>query len=167
MLAPLRSAQPIITRSICRGVQAPRIAAIPLQRSFASSSIVQKTSIRYTAEHEWVKFDDENSTGLIGITDYAQKSLGDVVYVELPKEGSEVQQGEQIGAVESVKAASDIYSPVTGQVESVNSQLGEEPGLLNKSPEEKGWLCRIKLNNPAEFEELLDEEAYTKLTEDA
>lgn len=92
MLASLRSAQPILTRSLCRNVQAQRIA-IPLQRSFASSSIVQKTSIRFTAEHEWVKFDDESSTGLIGITDYAQKSLGDVVYVELPSEGSEVQQG--------------------------------------------------------------------------
>ena len=77
------------------------------------------------------------------------------------------QQIEQIGAVESVKAASDIYSPVTGQIESVNSKLGQEPGLLNKSPEENGWLCKIKLNNPAEFEELLDEEAYKKLTEDA
>ncbi|MCO5598637.1 hypothetical protein L7F22_052734 [Adiantum nelumboides] len=166
MLASLRSAQPILTRSVCRVNQTSRIA-LPLQRSFASSSITQKVSIRYTAEHEWVKFDDANATGLIGITDYAQKSLGDVVYVELPSEGSEVKQGEQIGAVESVKAASDIYSPVTGQIESVNDKLGAEPGLLNKSPEEKGWLCKIKLNNPAEFEELLDEEAYKKLTEDA
>lgn len=92
MLASLRSAQPILTRSVCRVNQTSRIA-LPLQRSFASSSITQKVSIRYTAEHEWVKFDDANATGLIGITDYAQKSLGDVVYVELPSEGSEVKQG--------------------------------------------------------------------------
>lgn len=74
---------------------------------------------------------------------------------------------EQIGAVESVKAASDIYSPVTGQIKSVNDKLGDEPGLLNKSPEENGWLCKIQLTNPAEFQQLLDEEAYKKLTEDA
>lgn len=93
MLSSLRIAQPILQRSICRSQVASSKIAFPLQRSFASSSIVQKVSIRYTAEHEWVKFDDANATGTIGITDYAQKSLGDVVYVELPSEGSEVQQG--------------------------------------------------------------------------
>ncbi|PWN91817.1 glycine cleavage H-protein [Acaromyces ingoldii] len=123
--------------------------------------------MRFTAEHEWVKFDDASNIGTMGITDYAQKSLGDVVYVELPSEGSEVKQGEQIGAVESVKAASDIYSPVTGVIKEVNSKLSDEPGLLNKSPEDNGWLCKIQLSKPAEFEVLLDGEAYKKLSEDA
>lgn len=145
---------------------APRLASAG-GRSFASSALLQKVATRYTAEHEWVKYDDSASVGTIGITDYAQKSLGDVVYVELPSEGSEVTQGEQIGAVESVKAASDIYSPVTGQITSVNDKLGDQPGLLNKSPEADGWLCQIRLMNPAQFDELLDEEAYKKLTEDA
>ncbi|UZJ56575.1 hypothetical protein CBS101457_005895 [Exobasidium rhododendri] len=144
------------------------LASLPSSaRYFASSYRVDKVQTRYTAEHEWVKFDDETNIGIIGITDYAQNSLGDVVYVELPSEGSEVKQGEQIGAVESVKAASDIYSPVTGQIKSVNDKLGDEPGLLNKSPQEKGWLCKIQLGNPSEFDVLLNEEAYKKLSEDA
>ncbi|CAO1631557.1 unnamed protein product [Jaminaea pallidilutea] len=125
------------------------------------------TTTRYTPEHEWVTLDTKTNIGTIGITNYAQKSLGDVVYVELPSEGSEVKQGEQIGAVESVKAASDIYSPVTGAVTRVNERLGDESSLLNKSAEDEGWLCQIRLTNPSEFDALLGKEAYEKLTEDA
>lgn len=183
MLASLRTIQPL-TRALPRAA-APSMRSLRFPtpaRTFAVSSSANKVSIRYTAEHEWVKYDDAASVGTIGITDYAQKSLGDVVYVELPSEGSEVNQGgesgnietiashvfpEQIGAVESVKAASDIYSPITGQIQKVNDKLGDEPGLLNKSPEDKGWLCEIRLTNPAQFEELLDDAAYKKLTEDA
>uniref|UniRef100_A0A0W0G2K5 Glycine cleavage system H protein n=1 Tax=Moniliophthora roreri TaxID=221103 RepID=A0A0W0G2K5_MONRR len=115
---------------------------------------------RYTAEHESVTFDDSTGLGVISITDHAQSSLGDVVFVELPTKGSEVVQGDQIGAVESVKAASDIYAPVSGTIEEINETLSSEPGLLNKSPEEKGWLCRIKLSDPTEMDKLMTEEEY-------
>ncbi|ESK87878.1 glycine dehydrogenase [Moniliophthora roreri MCA 2997] len=115
---------------------------------------------RYTAEHESVTFDDSTGLGVISITDHAQSSLGDVVFVELPTKGSEVVQGDQIGAVESVKAASDIYAPVSGTIEEINEILSSEPGLLNKSPEEKGWLCRIKLSDPTEMDKLMTEEEY-------
>lgn len=94
------------------------------------------------------------------ITDHAQSSLGDVVFVELAEIGTEVEQGGHIGAVESVKAASDIYAPVSGLVEAINTELASQPGLLNKSPEEKGWLCKIKVSDPSELEGLLTEEQY-------
>jgi len=96
----------------------------------------------------------------VRITDHAQSSLGDVVFVELPAIGSKVKQGDQIGAVESVKAASDIYAPVSGTIEEVNEALSSEPGLLNKSTEDKGWLCKIKLSAQDEMEKLLSEKAY-------
>ncbi|KAH9837106.1 glycine cleavage H-protein-domain-containing protein [Rhodofomes roseus] len=115
---------------------------------------------RYTQDHEVVVFDDATMNGTVHITNYAQSSLGDVVFVELPTEGTEVTQGDQIGAVESVKAASDIYAPVSGVVEEVNTKLADQPGLLNKSPEDQGWLCRIKVKDAAEVEKLMDEEAY-------
>ncbi|KAG8872199.1 hypothetical protein FRB97_007892 [Tulasnella sp. 331] len=87
-------------------------------------------------------------------------SLGDVVFVELPDVKTKIEQGDQLGAVESVKAASDIYAPVSGTIVAVNEKLGEKPGLLNKSPEKDGWLCKIELSNPAEMDALLTPEAY-------
>lgn len=115
---------------------------------------------RYTIEHEAVAFDDSTGIGIVSITNHAQSSLGDVVFVELPALGTKVNQGDQIGAVESVKAASDIYAPVSGTIEEINEKLSSEPGLLNKSPEDKGWLCKIKLHDPSEVEKLLTEEDY-------
>ncbi|KWU44874.1 glycine cleavage H-protein, partial [Rhodotorula sp. JG-1b] len=115
---------------------------------------------RYTPEHEWVSFDDSTGLGTIGITEYAQKALGDVVYVELPAEGTQVATGEEMGAVESVKAASDIFAPVSGQIEAVNGELADQPDLLNKDAEGAGWLAKIKLSNPGEFDQLLNGEAY-------
>jgi len=115
---------------------------------------------KYTVAHEWIQYDDASRLGTMGITDYAQSSLGDVVFVELPAPGSEVEAGEPLGAVESVKAASDIYSPVTGTVQKVNKKLAEQPGLLNKSPEKDGWLCKIKLTEPDELDDLLTAEEY-------
>ncbi|CEH19322.1 glycine dehydrogenase [Ceraceosorus bombacis] len=164
--------QALRTSSSSSAIRRPLLspAALPaacLSRSLQTTVRAEAISKRFTAEHEWVSFDDATNIGKVGITDYAQKSLGDVVYVELPSEGSTVDMGEQIGAVESVKAASDIYSPVSGVIESVNDQLGNEPGLLNKSPEDKGWLCAIKLATPNEFETLLDEKAYKALCEDS
>jgi len=114
----------------------------------------------YTVEHETVVFDDSTGIGIVSITDHAQSALGDVVFVEMPALGTKVAQGDQIGAVESVKAASDIYAPVSGTIEEINETLSSEPGLLNKSPEDKGWLCKIKLSDPSEVEKLLTEEAY-------
>jgi glycine cleavage system H protein len=109
-----------------------------------------------------IKFDDKTGVGTVSITDYAQKSLGDVVFVELPEKGVEVEQGEPVGAVESVKAASDIFAPVSGDVVDINEELGGQPSLLNKSPEDKGWLFQLKLSKPKELEGLLSEDDYKK-----
>ncbi|KAF7306988.1 Glycine cleavage system H protein [Mycena indigotica] len=117
---------------------------------------------RFTVEHEAVEFDDATGLGVVRITDHAQQSLGDVVFVELPVVGTKVAQGDQIGAVESVKAASDIYAPVSGTITEVNDALSTQPGLLNKSPDDKGWLCKINLTSPDEMEKLLTEEAYNE-----
>ncbi|ORX43696.1 glycine dehydrogenase [Hesseltinella vesiculosa] len=114
---------------------------------------------KYTSDHEWISV--ENGVGTIGITDYAQKALGDVVFVESPAVGDNVEKQDQIGAVESVKAASDIYSPVSGEVVDVNEALADEPSLINTAPESDGWLAKIKIENPADLDELMDEAAYT------
>ncbi|CDH50821.1 glycine dehydrogenase [Lichtheimia corymbifera JMRC:FSU:9682] len=115
---------------------------------------------RYTDDHEWISVED--GVGTIGITDYAQKALGDVVFVESPVVGNKVETKQQIGAVESVKAASDIYSPVEGEIVNVNEALENEPSLINTSPEEEGWLAKIKLSNPEQIESLMDEKAYAE-----
>jgi len=120
---------------------------------------------KYTKEHELVNLDDSTGVGIISITDHAQSVLGDVVFVELPKIGTRVAQGEQIGAVESVKAASDIYAPVSGTIEEINERLSGQPGLLNKSAEDEGWLCKIKISNLSEMDKLMDLEAYKKTYE--
>jgi len=120
---------------------------------------------RYTTDHEWVEFDTTTGHGTVSITDYAQKSLGDVVFVELPTVGAEFAKGDLIGAVESVKAASDIYAPLSGKVLEVNQKLNDEPGLLNKSPEGEGWLCKIHVTQPHEIEGLLDDVQYKELTD--
>jgi len=117
---------------------------------------------KYTVEHEAVIYDDSTGLGTVYITEHAQSALGDVVFVELAKLGTEVSQGDQIGAVESVKSASDIYAPVSGTVKEINETLSSEPGLLNKSAEEKGWLCKIHLSNPSEMDGLLTAEGYKK-----
>ena len=112
----------------------------------------------YTEEHEWVLIEDEYAT--MGITAYAQEQLGDVVYVELPEVGRQVKRMEEFAVVESVKAASDIYSPLSGEVVEVNETLDNAPELLNKEPYGAGWICRIKLADPKEAEKLLLPEDY-------
>jgi len=129
---------------------------------FSFRTVVTK---RYTNDHEWVEFDTATGQGTVSITDYAQKSLGDVVFVELPTVGAEFAKGDLIGAVESVKAASDIYAPLSGKVLEVNQRLNDEPGLLNKSPEGEGWLCKIHVTKANEIEELLDDVQYKELTD--
>lgn len=113
---------------------------------------------RYTKEHEWVKV--EGDTGTIGITDYAQHELGDVVFVELPKAGGDYAAGSAIGTVESVKAVSEIYAPVSGQVTAVNDALGSAPEKINTEPHTGAWLVKMKLSNPAELAGLMDAAAY-------
>ncbi|KAI0094737.1 single hybrid motif-containing protein [Irpex rosettiformis] len=149
------------------------LSARVVRRSSVPSALPRQTFVRtlitkkYTEDHEAVVFDDSTSVGTISITDYAQSSLGDVVFVELPSVGTEVKQGDQIGAVESVKAASDIYAPISGTVEAVNSLLADQPGLLNKSPEDEGWLCKIKVSDPAELDNLMAEDKYKEHCENS
>ncbi|KAK7694846.1 hypothetical protein QCA50_002034 [Cerrena zonata] len=133
-------------------------ARAPWMTAFARTVVTK----RFTEDHEAVIFDDSTNVGTVTITDYAQSSLGDVVFVELPTVGTEVAKGDQIGAVESVKAASDIYAPISGVVEEVNQALNDQPSLLNKSPEGDGWLCKIKAADASETEALMDAEAYKK-----
>jgi len=112
----------------------------------------------YTKTHEWIKIDGE--IGIVGITDYAQKELQDITYVELPDIGIEVSQGEEVATVESVKHTSSIYSPVSGEIVDVNEQLEDEPDIVNKDPYGDGWIFKIKLSNPDEIKSLLSPESY-------
>ncbi|KAJ4757882.1 Glycine cleavage system H protein [Rhynchospora pubera] len=120
--------------------------------------------LKYNDTHEWVKVDGDSAT--VGITDHAQDHLGDVVYVELPEVGSTVAQGANFGAVESVKATSDIISPVSGEIVEVNDELSNSPGLVNASPYENGWIIKVKLNDAAELDSLMDSDKYTKFCEE-
>jgi glycine cleavage system H protein len=115
--------------------------------------------LKYARSHEWARLDSDG-TVLIGITDHAQEALGDVVYVELPEIGAEIDAGAEIAVVESVKAASDIYSPVSGEVVEVNQALEDEPEAVNRSPYADGWLFRIKLSNPDELNDMMDVDSY-------
>ncbi len=117
------------------------------------------SNYKYTREHEWVEVDGD--TGTIGITDYAQNSLGDIVFVELPKVGDKITAGETFGSVESVKAVSDLYAPVTGTVTEINEELATTPEKVNDGPHD-AWMLRVKLNNPAEAAALLSADDYEK-----
>ena len=113
----------------------------------------------YTKEHEWVSIDDDK-TVTMGITDYAQEQLGDITFIELPDEGDEIEQFEQVASIESVKAANDIYTPMSGEVLEANTELETDPGLINRSPYTKGWICRIKISDPDEKNNLMTAEEY-------
>jgi len=119
-------------------------------------------NLRYTKEHEWVRVEGE--IGIIGITFHAQKELGDIVYVDLPKVGTSTQQGKPVGSVESVKAVSDLYTPVSGEVVEVNPLLAEAPEILNTDPYGSGWLVKIKLSDPGEAGKLLTAAEYQAYT---
>ncbi len=118
---------------------------------------------RYSKEHEWALVEDAG-TVLVGISEFAQAELGDVVYVELPKAGERVKAGGQIGEIESVKAVSDLFSPVSGEIVEVNDGVKQNPELVNESPYENGWLLRIKPDDPSELDSLLDAAQYGALT---
>ncbi|HEX3742502.1 MAG TPA: glycine cleavage system protein GcvH [Bryobacteraceae bacterium] len=113
---------------------------------------------RYTKEHEWVLV--EGDTGTIGITDHAQEELGDIVYVDLPKVGTAIEQGKSLGSVESVKAVSDVYCPVSGEVTEANATLADKPESLNSDPHGAAWLIKLKLSKPSEAESLMTAAEY-------
>ena len=117
-------------------------------------------NFRYTKEHEWVQI--AGDVGIVGITDHAQKELGDIVYVDLPKVGARVEKGKPLGSVESVKAVSDIFAPVSGEVSEVNDVLTNKPETLNEDPHGAGWLVKIKLSGSGEIQQLLSAEDYQK-----
>ncbi len=121
------------------------------------------SDVRYTEEHEWIRV--EGGVCVIGITDYAQDQLGDVVYVELPEVGRRVETAAEAAVVESVKAASEVYAPATGEVVAVNDALNDDPSTVNSDPEGAGWFIKIKLDDAAELDRLMDAEAYGKYLE--
>ena len=118
---------------------------------------------RYTSDHEWVRLDGAVAT--IGITDHAQQALGDLVHIELPEVGRTVEQGEACAVVESVKAASDVYAPLAGQVSEVNDAIVDDPSLVNREPAGEGWFFKLSAVVPAGFDSLMDETAYNALLE--
>lgn len=118
--------------------------------------------LKYTKDHEWLRIDGDVAT--VGITPFAQEKLGDLVYVELPRVGARFAMGAAAATVESVKAASEVYAPVAGEVVAVNDKVAAEPGLVNAEPTGEGWLFKMKVSNPAELAALLDEAAYKTLT---
>lgn len=117
------------------------------------------SELRYLSSHEWIRVED-NDTAYVGITDHAQDSLGDLVFVEMPEVGDELKAGEEAGVVESVKAASDIYAPMSGEVIAVNESLEDSPELINNDPYGDGWIYQLRLSNKAEWDELLSAEDY-------
>lgn len=122
-----------------------------------------RESIFYTAEHEWISLDGDIAT--IGISDFAQESLGDLVFIELPEIGDEVNVGEQVAVVESVKAASEVYSPISGSVVEVNTELEESPEQVNSHPFDDGWLVKVKISDKKELEEHMNADAYKDYVE--
>jgi glycine cleavage system H protein len=118
--------------------------------------------LKYTKDHEWIRLEGE--TGTVGITDFAQQQLGDVVYVELPEVGAKLSAGESFGTIESVKAVSELYAPVSGEVTEVNTSLREAPERVNSKPHE-AWMVKLRLSDPGETTGLLDATAYQSLTE--
>merc|ERR1712083_191926 len=145
-------------------------AAVSLSRHTRASAIVRCESlwlshrrclsVKFSKDHEWVKV--EGDTATVGITDHAQEQLGDVVFVELPEVGAVLEQHASMGAVESVKAASDVYAPISGEVTEVNVALNDEPALINSAAEGDGWMAKLKLSAPGELDELMDKEGYEK-----
>jgi glycine cleavage system H protein len=122
------------------------------------------TEPRFTKDHEWVRLDGD--LAVIGITDYAQSQLGDVVYVELPEIGRHIEQGKEAAVVESVKAASDVYAPVSGEVVAANDALAADPAKVNSDPMGEGWFLKLRLADPKQLDQLMDEAAYQRFVEE-
>ena len=122
------------------------------------------SGLRFTRDHEWVRLDGD--LAIVGITDYAQSQLGDVVYVELPKIGQRVEKGKEAAVVESVKAASEVYAPVSGEVAEINEALTADPAKVNADPMGEGWFIKLRLDDPKELDSLMDEEGYRRFIEE-
>lgn len=120
------------------------------------------TTLRYTKDHEWVRLDDGEAT--IGITDFAQGQLGDIVYVELPALGAKLVKGKEAGVVESVKAASEVYAPISGEVTTINPRLADDPALVNQDAMGEGWFFKVRIADAAELGDLMDDAAYRAFT---
>merc|ERR1711924_300355 len=135
------------------------------QRCALPSLASREFATVYTSDHEWVS-DPVDGVVTVGITDFAQNALGDVVYVELPDVGDTFEQHDNMGVVESVKAASDVYSPVSGEIVEINEELPDEPSVINTDPQEAGWWVKIKLSKAEELEELMSEDAYNEFCEE-
>uniref|UniRef100_T1J4Y5 Glycine cleavage system H protein n=1 Tax=Strigamia maritima TaxID=126957 RepID=T1J4Y5_STRMM len=131
---------------------------------FISRSFLRER--RYTDKHEWVMLDEKGNTGIIGITNYAQEALGDVVFAQLPDVGTEFNAMDECGALESVKAASELYCPLSGKIADKNVSVEQKPALINKSCYDQGWLFRIELAKPEELDNLMSEEQYNKFLKD-
>ena len=122
-------------------------------------------NLKYSKEHEWVRVDGDHA--YVGITDFAQDQLGDIVYVEIETEGQELAKDEVFGTVEAVKTVSDLFMPISGTVEEFNSELENNPEVVNSDPYKEGWMVKIKMSNPAELDELMDAAAYVAMTAEA
>jgi glycine cleavage system H protein len=120
---------------------------------------------RYTKDHEWIRV--ENGVGTVGITEHAQQQLGDIVFVEVPETGRQAKQGDAVAVVESVKAASDVFAPVSGEVVEVNAEIATQPALVNADAQGQAWFFKVKISNPAELEGLMDAAAYQEFVEQA
>lgn len=124
--------------------------------------------LKYTEEHEWIKKLDEENVVQVGITDFAQSELGDIVYVEVDTVGDEIEKDEIFGTVEAVKTTSDLYMPLSGEIIEFNAAIDEDkeddPALINESPYDKGWIIKIRMTSPEQYDELMDADAYTNLT---
>lgn len=123
------------------------------------------SNLRFSEDHEWVSVEDGVAT--VGITDFAQKALGDVVFVEMPETGDSVSQGDETGVVESVKAASEIYAPVSGEIVETNEELEDNPALVNDDPENGAWFFKVKLSDESELDGLMDADGYKKFTQES
>lgn len=123
------------------------------------------SDVKFSEEHEWILVEGDVAT--VGITDFAQAALGDVVFVDLPEVGDEIEKGGEAGVVESVKAASEVYAPVTGEIVEVNEALQDNPSLVNEDAEEGGWFFKIKLSDPSELDDLMDANAYKAFAEES
>ena len=120
-------------------------------------------TVKFTKEHEWVRVEGEE--GVVGITNYAQEQLGDMVFIEVPEVGAEIEKGAEAAVVESVKAANEVYSPIGGEVIEVNEDLAEDPSKVNTDAEGEGWMYRVKMSDPSELDDLMDADAYAAYVE--
>ncbi|KAG8012607.1 Glycine cleavage system H protein [Nibea albiflora] len=155
---------PLLTRSAT--LSPLRLASTPyfgrtLSSSSRAGSRYAAVTLKFTDKHEWIRVEDDG-IGTVGISNFAQEALGDVVYCGLPEVGTQLAQQDEFGALESVKAASELYSPLTGEVVEVNTLLADKPGLVNKSCYKDGWLMKMTIAKPAELDALMDEAAYER-----